>query len=528
MDTTLLIARLLLSSVFIVAGVAKLLDQQGSRRAIIEFGLPAFLAAPLGLLLPLAELAVAGALIPAATALWGAIGALTLLLLFITIIGLNLARGRKPDCRCFGQLHSASAGWKTLARNGALATLAGFLVLQGWEGKVGPNAIAWVGTLSMLQLLGLVGGVLMLGLLVIQWWVLLHLLRQNGRVLVRLEAIESNLATGSGVAPSQNGVHAQPAAGLPVGAKAPGFSLQGLYGETLPLGALLAPGKPVILFFTEPKCGPCNALLPEIGRWQEEHDKKLTLALISRGTPEESRAKFSEHGLSKVLLQQDREVLEAYEVRGTPSAVVVRPDGTIGSPVAGGSEAIQSLVRQVVEAPSPNAALLPKATESADAPNGNGGPCPKCGKRHLTEAAPAKPPALKIGEQVPEIKLEDLSGKEIDLKEDFEGANTVVLFWNPGCGFCQQMLPDLKEWETNPPEGAPKLLVVSAGGEEANKAMDLMSPVVLDQSFSVGREFGAGGTPSAVLLDAEGKVASVVAKGAPAVLELVKAGKPAT
>jgi uncharacterized membrane protein YphA (DoxX/SURF4 family) len=56
---TLLIARLLLALVFAVAGLAKLLDREGSRRTIVDFGVPSALAAPLGLVLPLAELAVA-------------------------------------------------------------------------------------------------------------------------------------------------------------------------------------------------------------------------------------------------------------------------------------------------------------------------------------------------------------------------------------------------------------------------------------------------------------------------------------
>ena len=29
--------------------------------------------------------------------------------------------------------------------------------------------------------------------------------------------------------------------------------------------------KPVVLLFTSPECGPCTDLLPEIGRWHEEH-----------------------------------------------------------------------------------------------------------------------------------------------------------------------------------------------------------------------------------------------------------------
>ena len=82
-DIALLIARLLLAAVFAVAGVAKIADRSGFRKAIIDFGLPSALAGARGLLLPLAELALAAALIPASTALWGAVGALGLLILFI-------------------------------------------------------------------------------------------------------------------------------------------------------------------------------------------------------------------------------------------------------------------------------------------------------------------------------------------------------------------------------------------------------------------------------------------------------------
>jgi thiol-disulfide isomerase/thioredoxin len=164
--------------------------------------------------------------------------------------------------------------------------------------------------------------------------------------------------------------------------------------------------------------------------------------------------------------------------------------------------------------------LLPGAPAPAAASNGNGNePRPKCGKHHPAEAAAT----IEIGEPVPEIMLEDLSGKEIALKDDFKGENTLVLFWNPGCGFCQRMLPDLKKWEEEHPESTPRLLVVSAGTEEANRQMGLNSTVVLDQGFAVGRSFGVSGTPSAVHIDAEGKVTSEVAVGAPSLLGLVGA-----
>jgi thiol-disulfide isomerase/thioredoxin len=525
MGTTLLVARLLLALVLGVAGVAKLADRAGSRKAVVDFGVPAALAAPLAVLLPFVELAVAVALLPTATAWWGASGALALLLLFVVGITYNLSRGRKPDCHCFGQLHSAPAGWKTLARNGVLAAVAGFVVWQGWNGNVGPSSVGWIGTLSTVQLLALAGAVVGLGLLAGQWWFLLHLLKQNGRLLVRIEALEAGRASGDAFQPSPNGAHqAHPPEGLPVGSEAPNFNLDGLHGEKLTLGSVRSSGKPVVLLFTDPNCGPCNALLPEIGSWQEEHQDKFTIVLVSRGDLGENRAKAEEHGLRNVLLQEDWGVSEAYKGGGTPSAVLVRPDGTIGSPVAGGAEAIRTLVTQVVEAPT-RVPLLPGAPAPASADGVQGQPCPKCGKVHA--AAPTVPAALEIGEPAPEVKLSDVRGNTVELKA-FRGQETLVLFWNPGCGFCQQMLPDIKEWEQNMPEGAPKLLFVSAGTEEANREMGLSSTVVLDQQFAVGRTFGASGTPSAVLVDAEGKVASEVAVGAPAVMELAGADRTTT
>ena len=516
MDAALLIARLVLAGVFTLAGLAKLSDLKGSRKAITDFGLPAVLASPLALVLPLAELGVAATLIPASTAWWGALGALGLLLLFVVGISINLARGRKPDCHCFGQLHSAPAGWKTLARNGALAAVAGFVLWAGYEGSAGPSAVAWVGALSAAQLLGLLGGVLVLFLLAGQWWFLVHLLRQNGRLLVRLEAVEATLAEGgSVVAPSANGTPVDQAEGLPVGSAAPQFSLSGLHGEILTLEALRSSDKPVMLLFTDPGCGPCNAMLPEVGRWQEEHAQKLTLALISRGEVEENRSKAQEHGLTNVLLQNDWEASEAYEVRGTPSAVLISPEGKIASPVAGGAEGIRGLLSYAV-------GERPQLPMQPHQPQTEGQPCPNCGKVHA--AAPTMPAARQIGESAPEVKLTDLEGTTVELK-DFRGQQTLVLFWNPGCGFCQQMLSELREWEDNPPEEAPKLLVVSAGTEEANREQGLSSTVLLDQNFATGGAFGASGTPSAVLVDGEGKVASDIAVGAPAVLELAGASR---
>src|SRR5919107_1177480 len=130
------------------------------------------------------------------------------------------------------------------------------------------------------------------------------------------------------------------------------------------------------------------------GRLQQEHAQKLTLALVSRGEVEENKNKAQEHGLSNVLLQRDWEVSESYEVSGTPSAVLISPDGKIASPVAGGDEGIRGLLSYAVG----ERAQLPMQPHQ---PQTEGQPCPNCGKVHA--AAPTVPAALPLGEPAPEV-----------------------------------------------------------------------------------------------------------------------------
>jgi thiol-disulfide isomerase/thioredoxin len=139
------------------------------------------------------------------------------------------------------------------------------------------------------------------------------------------------------------------------------------------------------------------------------------------------------------------------------------------------------------------------------------------GRGHLYESS-----ASAIGHPAPTLALPDLDGALTDLAS-FRGTSTLVLFWSPTCGFCQKMLPDLKKWERKRPAGAPRLLVVSTGTVEANRAMGLASPIMLDSDGSAMHRFGANGTPMAVLVDASGKIASPVVAGAQNVMALAGA-----
>jgi methylamine dehydrogenase accessory protein MauD len=497
MASVLLIVRVVLAAIFGVAGLAKMADRSSARQALAGFGVPARMAAPLGRLLPLVELAVAAALIPLASAWFGAVAALGLLLVFTAAIGINLALGRTPACRCFGQLHPTPVGWGTLGRNGLLAASAGLVVWGGRE-TAGLSGPSWSVGLEQVQLAWLAVALIGAAALAAESWFLLQLFRQQGRLLVRIDSLEKQLAGRRTGKP----LDAPPAApGLPNGSVAPLFQLPSLKSEPLHLDRLRAAGRPVLLVFTDPGCGACAELWPDIARWQREPDFPLEIALLSRGNRQANRKMAAENGLKNILLQKEDEVARAYQVIGTPTGVLVGPDGLIASPLAEGADAIRALAARAAGHPD---SLPPPAAAPCNCGNGNG---------HVAARLPRREKGLKIGEPAPTLRLPGLDGEEIGLAS-LRGQPVLVLFWNPNCGFCKKMLPALKDWEANPPAGSPQLLVVSTGSVESNRALNLRSPVALDHGFEIGRAFGASGTPSAILVDADGRIASGVAVGA--------------
>ena len=226
--------------------------------------------------------------------------------------------------------------------------------------------------------------------------------------------------------------------------------------------------------------------MPEVAEWQREHHSALRIALISRGALDANRALAREHGLADVMIQDGFAVSESYAVNGTPSAVLIAPDGTVASPVHGGAEAIASLVALVATP----AELVVQHSEPF------------------------------VHRPAPDPVLTTLDGARVPLRERLNG-ETAVLFWNPDCGYCDRMLPDLRRAEAAATTETPNLLLISTGDAARNRTMALRAPILLDVAFAAASEFGATGTPSAVLVDDHGLIASQIAAGAPEVLALV-------
>jgi hypothetical protein len=141
----------------------------------------------------------------------------------------------------------------------------------------------------------------------------------------------------------RQGVHT--VAGLPRGSAAPYFRLPSRDGGPLSLDDLRTTGKPVLLVFLDLEKEPDGAFSQKVLQWQKLLLAQLTLAIVSKAMPEEIVVDLRLQAMPlHVMLQRDHEISRLYRVDGTPSAVLVRPDGRIGSPVLHGATAINTLV----------------------------------------------------------------------------------------------------------------------------------------------------------------------------------------
>jgi thiol-disulfide isomerase/thioredoxin/uncharacterized membrane protein YphA (DoxX/SURF4 family) len=476
MNGVVLAARLLLAAVFALAGLAKLRDRGGTAITLEDFGVPARLAGPGAWLLPAAELTVAGLLLFDATAVAGALAGLALLAIFGVAISLSLARGERPDCNCFGQLHSEPVGASTLGRNAGLAVPAVIVLVAGHRGAAA-GALDGMGAWDTATALAASALALVVLGLVVQAWVNLQLFRQHGRVLLRLDELTE-------VGPGPRGAPAPP--GLPVGAPAPQADLPS------------PNGRPRVLAFVDPDCGTCRQLAPELAERQRASEGAPLTVVITRAESSAARAMAAKYEFDRVLLDLDGDLADGFDVPATPAAVAVGPSGLVHCPLALGDEDVRHLL-----------AALDEPRDDFSLPLVMTGP---------GNAAP--------GDLLPDVELGDLDGRPRSLRSAAVSSGGLVLFWSPTCGYCEGMADNVRGLAGRGPEEAP--LLVATGDAAANRAQELGAPTLLDPGFvATGEALGVSGTPSALRVDAQGRVVSALAVGVPGVKALMGVRPPA-
>lgn len=174
-------------------------------------------------------------------------------------------------------------------------------------------------------------------------WLAWNLMFQNGRILVRLKALESQVQYLS----RQPGTRKP---GLQLGEPAPDFSLPDLQGAFHGLADFA--GREIVVIFFEPQCGFCQELATQLAiRAADKTSDLRAIVLISGGTRDEMREFIADFGFRfPVLLKHGSDISERYQVRGTPSSYLIDSKGSVAAELAQGVHEIFSQLERSVRA----------------------------------------------------------------------------------------------------------------------------------------------------------------------------------
>jgi peroxiredoxin len=339
-------------------------------------------------------------------------------------------------------------------------------------------------------------------LIAVGTWLGYQLVRQNGRMLLRLDAIEKRLAPRASEKPREAG-------GLPLGAVAPDFELPNLDGMRHKLSDFR--GKGVLLIFFNPKCGFCTKMAADLAALPiDAGDGRAMPLVVTTGDLDENRRLVEQHGIHCIVLLQDQmEIASQYRAQGTPMGYRIDAEGRIASELTVGAEALLKLAER------------PTVARTAMMLSGNGAaplhkqPDPSLARSRLNRSG------LKAGTAAPDFKLPRIDGGELALS-DLRGERVLLVFSDPECGPCMELAPRLEELHRL--RSDLQVVMVSRRDIEANRAkaqqLGLTFPIVLQRQWEISREYGMFATPIGYLIDEQGVVAKDVAVGVEPILAL--------
>lgn len=119
-------------------------------------------------------------------------------------------------------------------------------------------------------------------------------------------------------------------------------------------------------------------------------------------------------------------------------------------------------------------------------------------------ALPRTQSAPLVGSVAPEFRLSGPDGQSVALSE-FRGNPLVLVFWTAWCPLCKEEIPKLNDIHRS---GVPVLGVnLMESAKRVRSAVEkepIRYRVVLDFDGSVGRTYHVKGTPTVLILDANG------------------------
>ena len=303
-DALLLSIRCLLAAVFIVAAVGKLLDLEGSRRALVEFGVPARAARLGGSCCRSPSLRLRSRCCSCRRHAGARSAPVAAARVQRRRCPRDVARG-SPGLSLLWPDPFEPAGRPALIRNAVLAAAAAVIVVAG----PGPSLVGALGSLHGARIALVATSVVaaVLAVAVAQLWA--------DRRRLRAELNAANAAEApSGSAPR----HARAR-----------FRARRSRGAAGSLTELSERARPTVLVFVSTGCGPCLTMLPSLAHWQDALSDSVTVAAIFEGAAGGGRARQRGVRAEPRAGAEGQEAFELYALRATPSAVLIDRDGAI-------------------------------------------------------------------------------------------------------------------------------------------------------------------------------------------------------
>jgi peroxiredoxin len=370
-------------------------------------------------------------------------------------------------------------------------------------------------------------------LLAVGAWLGYQLIRQNGRILLRLEAIDKRLSPRGDGKPKKE-------RGLRIGAVAPDFELPDLAGERHKLSEFR--GKDLLLIFFNPNCGFCTKMADDLAALPLNNENgRAAPVVVTTGDLEDNLQLVGRYGIRcMVLLQKEMEVAAQFHAQGTPMGYLIDKEGRIASQLTIGAEALLKLADTPVGRGSPDPAHMIDRRSPGHSHGGDVRPGVSARSANRAEHASANDSAnhgekdyrslaasrlnrngLKAGEAAPDFRLPRIDGGELSLGH-FRGRRVLLVFSDPHCGPCAELAPRLQEIHLEQPDL--NVLVISRGDIEENRdkanELGLTVPIVLQQKWEVSLKYAMFATPIGYLIDEQGILASDVAVGIEPILSL--------
>jgi thiol-disulfide isomerase/thioredoxin/uncharacterized membrane protein YphA (DoxX/SURF4 family) len=130
---------------------------------------------------------------------------------------------------------------------------------------------------------------------------------------------------------------------------------------------------------------------------------------------------------------------------------------------------------------------------------------------------------LPLGALFPSFELKDRAGTRWSLTGFLNAGPILFFFVGPGCSPCKSLMPEIEGWHASL-SGKVEVVVITSGTPQENSEKLRIAegiPVLFDEGREVAQSVYAKWTPSALLVRADGRVASHVAVGDTAIRDLV-------